>query len=157
MTNNRLLNFEPTTNGPMRLKKLMKHVALLFSIFLLAAPVSFAQKIEKRLILGTWISSTGEPGKTIQGDGGSEISLMPITYSVVQLNLKRFGKAVERTTGYQGVVAVSKFQGKWDLSGDTLRVQFGDVNQFYLVDQSIEERLFLKSMLTDTFVYGKAD
>ena len=83
------------------------------------------------------------------------MSLLPVTYSITTLNLKRIGRAVETTKGFHGMVLDSKFKGKWKLNGDTLRVQFGDLVQLYLMDQSIEERIFLKSMNSNKIIYGR--
>ena len=135
----------------------MKRLALIISICLFATAVTFAQKLDKSLLFGTWTRSTGEPGRTIQGSDGSEMSLMPVTYSITTLNLKRFGRAVETTKGFHGMVLDSKIKGKWKHNGDTLtlRVQFGDLVQLYLIDQSIEERIFLKSMNSNKIIYGR--
>ena len=133
----------------------MKRLTIIISIYLFLASVSYGQNLDKSLLYGTWTRNTGEPGRTIQRSDSSEVSLLPVTYSITTLNLKRFGRAVEATKGFHGVVLDSKFKGKWKLNGDTLRVQLGDLVQLYLIDQTIEERIFLKSMNSNKIIYGR--
>jgi hypothetical protein len=133
----------------------MKSLALLISLFLSTSFDSFGQELNKSALLGTWTRSTGEPGRTIQGSDGAEISLLPVTSSITKLKLKRFGRAVETTRGFNGMFIDSKFKGKWKMNGDTLRVQLGNLTQIYLIDQSIEERLFLNLMHSNNVIYGR--
>ena len=135
----------------------MKRLALLISAYLFITTVLFGQELDKSLLFGTWTRSTGEPGRTIQRSDSTEVSLMPVTYSITTLNLKRFGRAVETTEAFHGRDLDFKIKGKWKLNGDTLSVQLGNQVQMYFIDQSIEKRIFLKSMNSNKVIYWRED
>ena len=135
----------------------MKQLAFFISIYLFVGSVSFGQQLDKSRLIGSWTRSTGEPGRTIQRSDNSEVSLLHVTNSITTLKLKRFGRAVETTKGFHGTVLDSKFKGKWKLNGDTLSLQFGDLVQKYLIDQSIEERIFINSLSSNLIIYRRKE
>jgi len=75
----------------------------------------------------------------------------------VTIKLKRFGRSVKTTKIYHGIGIDSKLKGKWKISGDTLSLQFRQSEEKYLIDQSIEERIFFKSLTSGSFVYGRKE
>ena len=135
----------------------MKRLVLFILIYLFVVSFSIGQELDQSLLFGSWTKSTGEPGRTIQRSDSSEVSLLPVTYSITTLNLKRFGRAVETTKGFHGMVLDSKTKGKWKLNGDTLILQFENLVQMYLIDQSIQERMFLNSLSSNMVIYGRTD
>lgn len=135
----------------------MKKILFLIFIYLFITSISYGQKLSKNQLYGTWVRSTGEPGRTIQKNDSSTVSLLPVTYSITTLKLKKFGRAVETTQGFHGNVLDSKFKGKWKLNGDTLNLQFGNKVEIYFIDQSIQYRIFLNSLNSSQLIYRRKE
>jgi len=136
----------------------MKKILIGISLYLLLVFLSYGQEFDKKLLYGTWTGGeTGEPGRTIQKNDSTYVSLPPVTYSVTTIKLKRFGKAVKTTKGYHGMILDSEFKGKWKLAGDTLSLRFRHPEEIYLIDQSIEDRIFFKSLTSGRLIYRRKE
>lgn len=136
----------------------MQKILLAISLNLLFVFLSYGQEFDKKLLYGTWTGGiTGEPGRTIIKSDSTYVSIPPVTYSITTIKLKRFGKAVKMTKGYHGMVLDSEIKGKWKLNGDTLGFQFRHLEEMYLIDQSIEDRIFLKSLTSGGVIYRRKE
>lgn len=113
------------------------------------------QELNRKMLRGTYTRSSGEAGRTIQKNDSSYISLLPITYSLTTLKLKRLGRSTEITKAYHGMNIDSKFKGKWHIEVDTLIINYKGYEERYLIDRSIDEKLFLNSMAKDRIIYSK--
>lgn len=136
------------------MKKILSGILLnLFLGFLLNG-----QELNKRHLHGTWVGdATGAPGRTIKQKDSTYIKLLPSIYSITTIELKRFGRAVIQTKGCTGMGIDSELKGKWKLKGDTLSLRFKHLEEMYLIDQSIEDRIFFKSFTSGRFVYGRKE
>lgn len=115
-----------------------------------------AQSIKKSDLHGTWSAESGLPGRSIKQSDSTTIHLMPVTYTITIIKLKRFGRAIKETKSYHGVDFDSKYRAKWKLDGDTLKLQFKRAEEKYFIDQSIEYRLFLNSTVGNT-IYSRME
>lgn len=134
----------------------MNNVAVLVIFCICLSFQADAQELRKSDLYGTWSTQTGLPGRTIKQSDSSSIHLMPVTYTVTTIKLKRFGRAIKETKSYHGVGFDSKYRARWKLDSDTLKLQFKKSEEKYFIDQSIEYRLFLNSAVGNT-IYGRKE
>lgn len=128
---------------------------LVLFIGLCFSPCLNGQSLSRAQLIGNWTTSTGQAGRTIQTSDSGYFSLLPITYSRTTLNLRRCGRAVLTTQGFHGMAFDSKYKGRWTIHGDTLCISFKRNEEVYLIDRSIEERIFLNSITSNGIIYGR--
>lgn len=134
----------------------MKRI-LIISIYISIGLSLNSQKINNNLLYGSWLQSEGDAGRTTQKNDSSYVTILPVTYSITTLKLRRCGKAVKTTKGFHGRILDSKFKGNWKINRDTLCVQFNQFEELYHIDQSVEDRIFLISLTSNKVIYGRKD
>ena len=93
-----------------------------------------SQALERSQLYGTYTHSTGQPGRTIHREGGEEIHLMPVTYEINTLVLKRFKRCSKSTEGVS-YGTTYRFKGRWKIKGDTLILSFQGTQERYIIQQ----------------------
>lgn len=105
-------------------------------ILIVALSIPANRDLSKKDIRGTYEHSNGEPGRTIVEPDGSELHLPPITYSRTRLELKRWGRCEEYSSGMEIPKGLSPLKGRWELKGDSVYLKFGERSEAYYVQEN---------------------
>lgn len=111
----------------------MKAFLSILLVFFLAAA---SRELSKKELKGTYVSSTGEAGRTIVKGDGSEMHLPPIIYSKTTLVLRSWGRCLEYSKQFEHNEGYRPMRGRWKLAGDSVYISFGGHTDAYFVQEN---------------------